>query len=228
MMLETRHSIPEILSRQRLFRGLDGIELGRVAKGVYEYRISKHESLFQKGDIPRGMHLVIAGQIKLFLPAANGAEMIVDMAGAGDSFGEEAVLPNKPCPLAAEANRDSLLMVIDKQVLVDTMRHNCDFSCALMTRMSERMCALIESMETCVQLNSAQRVVQYLTQHVPVEADSYDLELSANKQTIASQLNLAPETFSRVLNRLSKDGYIHVKGRNISLHNLTSLRNYAG
>jgi len=228
MMLETRHSIPEILSRQRLFRGLDASELARLAKGTYEYRISKNEVLFHKGDIPKGMHLVISGQIKLFLPAANGAEMIVHMAGAGDAFGEEAVLPHKPCPLAAQANRDTLLMVIEKPALISAMQSNCDFSNTMMAHMCERMCALIESMETCLQRSSAQRVVHYLMQHAPVEADSFDLELDANKQTIASQLNLAPETFSRVLNRLSKDGYIHVKGRNISLRNLNSLRNYAG
>ena len=228
MMLETRHSIPEILSRQRLFRGLDATERARLAKGTYEYRISKNETLFHKGDIPKGVHLVIAGQIKLFLPAANGAEMIVHMAGAGDAFGEESVLPHKPCPLAAQANRDTLLMVIEKHSLIEAMKHNCDFSNAMMAHMCERMCALVENMETCVQLSSSQRVVHYLTQHAPSEAESFDLELDANKQTIASQLNLAPETFSRVLNRLSKDGYIHVKGRNITLRNLTSLRNYAG
>lgn len=228
MRLEARHSIPAILSRQRLFRSLDAIELGLLAKGAWEYRIRKHEALFQKGDIPKGMHLVISGQIKLFLPAANGAEMIVHMSGAGDTFGEEAVLPQKPCPVAAQANRDSWLMVIGKQVLMDAMSRNCDFSNAMLAHLCERMCLLVESMETCVQLNSAQRVVQYLTQHVPDEADSFDIELDTNKQTIASQLNLAPETFSRVLNRLTKDGFIHVKGRNIRLCNLSSLRNYAG
>ncbi len=226
MMLETRHSIPEILSRQRLFRGLDATELARLARGTYEYRISKNETLFQKGDNPKGIHLVIAGQIKLFLPAANGAEMIVNMAGAGDVFGEEAVLSHKPCPLAAQANRDTLLMVIEKQVLIEAMKHNCNFSNMMMAHLCERFCALVESMETCVQRSSAQRVVHYLTQHAPIEAESFDLELDANKQTIASQLNLAPETFSRVLNRLSKDGYIHVKGRNITLRNLNSLRNF--
>ena len=228
MMLETRHSISEILSRQRLFRGLDVDELARMAKGSREYRIGKNETLFQKGDIPTGMHLVIAGQIKLYLPAANGAEMIVHMAGAGEAFGEEALLQHKPCPLAAQAIRDTLLVVIEKRVLIEAMHANCEFSNTMMTHMCERVCALVESMETCVQLSSAQRVVHYLTQHAPSEADSYHLELESNKQTIASQLNLAPETFSRVLNRLSKDGYIHVNGRNITLRNLNSLRNYAG
>lgn len=228
MMLETRHFIPEILSRQRLLRSLDSTELACLSKGAYEYRISKNETLFHKGDVPGGMHLVISGQIKLFLAAANGAEMIVHMAGAGEAFGEEAVLQNKPSPFAAQANRDTLLMVIEKQVLIEAMKKNCVFASAMMAHMCERMCALVESMETCVQRSSAQRVVHYLTQHAPSEADSFDLELESNKQTIASQLNLAPETFSRVLNRLSKDGYIHVKGRNITLRNLNSLRNYAG
>jgi CRP-like cAMP-binding protein len=228
MMLEKRHSIPEILSRQRLFHGLDATDLGRLASATYEYRIGKNEVVFHKGDIPKGMHVVIAGQVKLFLPAVNGSEMIVRMAGAGDAFGEEAMLQHKPCPLAAQANRDTLLMVIEKRVLIETMQRNCDFSNTMMSHLCECLCALVESMETCVQLNSSQRVVHYLTQQAPMEADSFDLELNANKQTIASQLNLAPETFSRVLNRLSKDGYIHVKGRNITLHNLSSLRNYAG
>jgi CRP/FNR family transcriptional regulator, dissimilatory nitrate respiration regulator len=228
MLMEKRHAIPEILSRQRLFRGLDANELGRLAEATYEYRIGKNETVFQKGDIPKGMHLVIAGQVKLFLPSANGAEMIVHMAGPGDAFGEEAMLPNKPCPLAAQANRDTLLMVIEKRALNETMKRNCDFSNMMMAHLCERLCALVDSMETCVQLNSSQRVVHYLTQHVPAEADSYDLELNANKQTIASQLNLAPETFSRVLNRLSKEGFIQVKGRNITLNNLSYLRNYAG
>jgi CRP/FNR family transcriptional regulator, dissimilatory nitrate respiration regulator len=228
MMLETRHSIPEILSRQKLFRGLDAAALARLAKGALEYRIGKHESLYQKGDMPRGMHLVIAGQVKLFLPAVNGAEMVVHMAGPGDSFGEEAVLPHKPSPFAAQANRDSVLMLIDKPALIETMRNNCDFSGALTSHICDRMRLLVESLETCVQLSSSQRVVHYLTQQASGESGSFDLELNANKQTIASQLNLAPETFSRVLNRLSRDGYIHVKGRNIRLRDLDSLRNYAG
>ena len=228
MLLEKHHSIPEILSRQRLLRGLNATLLGQLADATYEYRISKNEMVFHKGDIPKGVHLVIAGQVRLFLPAANGTEMFVHMACAGDAFCEEAMLPGKPCPLSAQADRDTLLMVMEKRALAEIMRRNGDFSNMMMAHLCERLCALIDSMETCVQFSSSQRVVHYLMQHAPNEADSFDLELKANKQTIASQLNLAPETFSRVLNRLVKAGYIHVKGRNITLRNLSSMRNYAG
>jgi CRP-like cAMP-binding protein len=228
MIMENRRFIPEILARQGLFRALDVNERARLTKGTSEYRVGKNEMLFHKGDSPAGMHLVLVGQIKLFLPSPTGTDKVVHLAGAGDSFGEEAVLPGKPCPLAAQANRDSILLVLEKQALLDAMAGNCQFANTIMARLCERMYALIDNMETCVQRGSAQRVAHFLTQHAPREADSYDLELDVNKQTIASQLNLAPETFSRVLNRLSRDGLIHIRSRNITLRDLDSLRAFAG
>jgi CRP/FNR family transcriptional regulator, dissimilatory nitrate respiration regulator len=228
MILETRHSISEILSRQPLFRILSGPEQSQLAKSASEYRLSKNEMLLQKGEVSEGLHVVITGQVKMYLPSMAGSEKVVRMAAPGDTFGEEGVFLNKPCPMAIQAVRDSILLVLDKQALLDTMERNCVLSSALMTHMCTRLCELVENLETCVQRNSAQRVVHYLVQMAPRETESFDLTLDVNKQTIASQLNLAPETFSRVLGRLAKDGCIQVKGRNITVKNLSALREYAG
>lgn len=228
MVMARRHCIPEMLSHQALFRCLDGDELALLAHGAHEHRIGRHEFLYQKGEVPQGVHLVISGQIKLALPSAAGVEKIVLMAGPGDTFGEEAVFPGRQSPVAAQANKDSILLVLDKQALQGTMRLNRRLADALMARMGEHMCQLIENLETCVQRSSAQRVAHFLSQQAPERAISYDLELDMSKSTIASQLNLAPETFSRVLSRLSKDGLIDMKGRYITLRNLRSLRSFAG
>ena len=228
MILETRHSISEILSRQPLFRILSGPELVQLAKGATEYRLSKNEMLLQKGDRSDGLHLVISGQVKLYLPSMAGSEKVVRMATPGDTFGEEGAFLNKPCAMAVQAVKDSILLMLDKQALAEAMDRNCVLSSALMTHMCTRLCELVENLETCVQRNSAQRVVHYLMQMAPQEAETFDLVLDVNKQTIASQLNLAPETFSRVLGRLAKDGCIEVKGRNITIMNMRNLREYAG
>lgn len=228
MILETRHSISEILSRQPLFRILSGPELALLARNASEYRLSKNEMLLQKGEVSEGLHVVIAGQVKMYLPSMAGSEKVVRMATPGDTFGEEGVFLNKACPMAVQAVRDSILLVLEKQALLDAMERNCVLSSALMTHMCTRLCELVENLETCVQRNSAQRVVHYLVQMAPRETETFDLTLDVNKQTIASQLNLAPETFSRVLGRLAKDGCILVKGRNITVRNLSALRDYAG
>jgi CRP-like cAMP-binding protein len=41
-------------------------------------------------------------------------------------------------------------------------------------------------------------------------------------------MNLAPETFSRVLGHLSDKGLIHVKGRTITVLDRQQLRNFTG
>lgn len=69
MIQETRHSIDEILSRQPLFRGLDEAELRALAAQTREFRVHKHEILFNKGDTPQGIHVVVMGQVKLYLPS---------------------------------------------------------------------------------------------------------------------------------------------------------------
>jgi CRP-like cAMP-binding protein len=227
MILETRHSIPEILSRQPLFRILGGLELVRLAESAHEYRIGRNELLFQKGEAAVGMHLVVAGQIKLYLPSEAGAEKVVQMVGPGETFGEEAIFLNKPYPVAAEASKDSIVLVLDRGALVAMVDSNPALARAMMARLCLRFCNLVENMETCVQRSSAQRVVHYLTQQAPTAADRFEIRLDTNKQTIASQLNLAPETFSRVLGRLAKAGYIHVQGRCITVIDRQALTGYA-
>lgn len=228
MIMARRHCIPEMLSHQALFRCLGADELALLARGANEQRVNRNEFLYQKGADPGGMHLVIAGQIKLMLPSTEGVEKIVTMAGPGDTFAEETLFPGCGSPVTAQANKDSIVLVLEKQSLRNTMRANPRLAEILMERMGDHYRQLIENLETCSQRGSAQRVAHFLSQLAPEQAISHKLELDMNKSTIASQLNLAPETFSRVLGRLSRDGLIDIKGRNITLHDLNSLRAFAG
>ncbi len=225
---DSKHVIPEILGRQDLFACLSLAERQHLAQGCQYQPLDRNVMLFQKGDSPKGMHLVLAGQIKLFLPHPGGAEKVVQMLDAGASCGEEGVFLDKAYTVAAQARRESAVLFIDKFALRAAVDRNHQLAQAMMARLCKRMCELIDNMETCVQRNSAQRVAHYLAQHAPAQVDRFDLYLASDKQTIASQLNLAPETLSRVLKRLAQDGFILSRGRTITLNNLNALRSYAG
>jgi len=228
MMLETRHSIPEILSRQPLFRGMSGRELVELAGHIREYRVARQEQLFRKGEAARAMYLVVVGQIKLFLPSEAGVEKVVHMAEPGETFGEESLFLDKSFPVGAEASKDSIILAIDKAPFMAQVASNPVLAQAMISRLSVRFLDLVGSLESCVQKNSTERVADFLVQRAPAEAASFAIELETNKQTVASQLNLAPETFSRVLGRLAKAGFIHVRGRCITVMDAGALRGYAG
>lgn len=227
MIQETRHSIAEILSRQPLFRSLGHAALVDLAGKTLEYRIGRHEMLFQKGVHPTCLHLVVAGQVKLFLPSAQGSEKIVRLASPGEVFGEESVLLDRPYAMTAQATRDSILLVVPRHALMAALADNPVLSGELLSNLAARMYDLVDNMESCTQRSSEQRVAHYLTQLAPSRSDSYEVELNANKQTIAAHLNLAPETFSRVLSRFARLGFIQMHGRFIRVDNAEQLRLHA-
>lgn len=227
MILETRHSVTEILSRQPLFRGLSDIELAQISVGCREFRVKKNEVLFHKGDVPEGMHVVVMGQMKLALPSSQGVEKIVHMCGPGATFGEAVVFLDKPYPVSAQAMTEGLVLLISKRVLIDAMETNTLLSRKMLASLSSRLHELLGDMESCTLRTSMQRVVCFLIQSAPAnELPVFDIVLQSSKQNIASHLNLAPETFSRVLSDLSEKKLIKVKGRTITILDRQQLRNF--
>ncbi|MCK0505966.1 Crp/Fnr family transcriptional regulator [Aromatoleum anaerobium] len=210
------------------FSSLDAATLQRLSRGVRVCRASRGEMLMHRGARPAGMYAVIEGEVKLFLISSAGAEKIVRLAGQGDSFCEENILSDTPQTLAAQATRDSVVLHLQRPALQTAMAAHPSLTQALMARLSQRMGELVEGMEQCIQRSSTQRVAHYLVQHADCSAQNVEVRLSCDKQTIASQLNLTPETFSRVLNRLTRDGIIVPRGRrSITLTDLRSLQSIA-
>lgn len=225
MIQETRHSVAEILSRQPLFRGLSAEELQQIASGCREYRAGKNEVLFQKGDPVEGMHVLVMGQVKLAIPSANGVEKVVHMCGPGNTFGEAVLFLDRPYPVTAQSTVDSIVLLIAKHTLLEAMDASPQLSRKMLASLSVRLHELLDDMESCTLRSSAQRVACFLNQSLPAfDEGPYDIHLPASKQTIASQLNLAPETLSRVLGHLAEMGLIKVKGRTITVLDCQKLR----
>lgn len=227
MIQETRHAIPEILARQPMFRGLDENDLATLAQGTREFRVRKHEIVFHRGELPPGMHIVIMGQIKLAIPSPQGSEKVVHMAGPGATFGEAVVFLDRPYPVSAQATQDSIILLITKQTLLNALAENPMLSRKMLANLSMRLHELLDDMESCTLRTSMQRVICFLSHQAPLSNDSrYSIALETSKQTVASRLNLAPETFSRVLGQLSEAGLIQVKGRNITILDREELVKY--
>ena len=196
-----------------------------MAQGCREYRVRKNEVLFQKGDLAEGLHVLVMGQVKLAIASAQGTEKVVHMCGPGGTFGEAVLFLDRPYPVTAQATVESVVLLVAKRTLLDAMDASPMLARKMLASLSLRLHELLDDMESCTLRTSAQRVVCYLIQWIGGQAEgAADIHLDANKQTIASQLNLAPETLSRVLGHLADAGLIQVKGRIISVPDCKKLR----
>lgn len=220
-------SISDSLYRLPLFSGIPPAELEPLLPGVREFKARTHEILFQKGDHLRGIHVLVSGQVKLFMTTAQGTEKLFTMVKPGEAFGEAVVFLDRPCPVSAQATQDSTLLIVAKEALLTMMDRNPVFARQMLASMSMRLHELMSDMETCTLMNSLQRVVNYLSQQVPDETlASCEIRLDTSKQMLASRLNLAPETFSRALHHLMEGGVIEVSGRTIRVLDTHRLRTF--
>lgn len=226
--MTTQVKIPAILANIPLFREMSPGEIERIAQGTRELHLARGDMLFQRGDPSNGFYVVIYGQIKLALSSPQGIEKVVELFGAGQSFGEAVMFMGKPYPVYAQALADSLLLHISKQVVFEGIDSDPTFSRKMLAGLSIRLHRLIHYVESFSLRSSAQRVIGYLLQDLEEVHAGQDvhINLPANKNVIASNLNITPETFSRILHNLGNAGLIDVKGKDVCIKDVAKLRAY--
>ncbi|HTH39709.1 MAG TPA: Crp/Fnr family transcriptional regulator [Rhodocyclaceae bacterium] len=178
----------------------------------------------------QGFHVVVYGQVKLFLPSVQGNEKVVEIIGPQQSFGEAVMFLGKPYPVSAEALADTLLLHVSRESILGLLETDTSFARRLLAGLSMRLHSLLLDVESYSLRSSTQRVIGFLLQHSDAgEAESAEvlnLTLPTSKQVIASRLNLTPETLSRIFSELTARDLIEVQGRAIRILDVPRLRNF--
>lgn len=225
MMAKRSNDLAEALRRVPLFSKVEPDDVVAMAEHVRELRIERGEILFQKGDQPHGFYILLEGRITLAFPSEQGTERILEVIKPGESFGEALMFLGQPYPIFSQAGVDSRVLDIPEEAITNLLDKDCRLAKRMLAGISIRLHELISNLEACSMRSSAQRVACMLQHAAPsAGTQEYDVQLPAAKHIVASQLNLTPETFSRVLHVLTESGLIEVSGRVIKVLNAEGLR----
>ncbi len=220
-------TVHKILAHLPLFQALNAEQLERVAASTREVRLAKSEVLFHRGSPCLGLYIVAFGQVKLFVSSPQGNEKVVEIISQRQSFGEAVMFLDRPYPVSAEALADTLVLHVARAGIDGLLANDPTFARAMLAGLSFRLHSLIHDVESYSMRSSAQRVIGYLLQLCPGECgQEVEVALTVSKLVIASRLNLAPETFSRILNELSQQKLIEVQGRAIRIPDIKLLREF--
>jgi CRP-like cAMP-binding protein len=226
-MLRRTNHLHNLLAHLPLFQSLSQPHLEIIAGAARDVRVAKGEMLFQRGDPARSLLILVTGCVKLALPSQQGLERVIAMVKPGEGFGMAVFFMEGDYPVYAQAVEDSYLVEIPKAQLFEVMDADPKLSRFVIAGLCQRLQQLVADIENCTFRGSAQRVICYLGRHQPdEEASQYEITLPASKQDVASHLNLAPETFSRVLHQLSEEKLIRVKGRVITVLDAKAMQRF--
>jgi len=218
----------QVLRTIPLFKNADETYLKHIAEQSRFIEMEKGAFVFHKGDPCRGLYISVHGSLKISFISMEGKEHVVRIIGPGQSFAEAVMFLNKPFPASVQAISQAKLLFVPKKAVMQCISEDPGFALGMLAGLSRRIHLLVSEIESLTLASSQQRVIGYLLQRCLEDARHGDkaIDLPANKATIASHLNLAPETLSRVLQQLSENGLISVEGKVIHILDEEKLRQF--
>ena len=213
--------IPRFLSAMPLFSDIGSAELERLAQGCRLRRFERGEMVLRIGEPCDSFHVVVVGQVKLFVISPSGQEKVIELISPGASFAEALMFLEKPALVNAETLADSLLLTVRRDAVLAELEHDNRFALRMLAGLSRRLHGLVHDVQAYTLQSGVQRVVGYLLRDQGVEegtaGDGRTVSLPVSKATVASRLSLTPEYFSRVLRELETAGLIEVDKRDIRI-----------
>ena len=230
-MLDTRNfDVPRFLAVLPLFSDIGNAERERLAQGCQLRRFERGDMVFRVGEPCDAFHVVVVGQVKLFVISPAGQEKVIELVSPGASFAEALMFLDKPCMVNAQALGDTLLLSVQRNAVLAELELDSRFALRMLAGLSRRLHGLVHDVQAYALQSGAQRVVGYLLRDQAIEDSHEDVartvSLPVSKATVASRLSLTPEYFSRVLRELEAAGLIAVDKRDIRILDSKQLAAY--
>ena len=218
-ILDEFHHIP-------LFEALNDAELEEIIATTVSISLPARTTLFERGAKAKHFYMVRSGQIKLYCLSPQGDEKVVEILYPQQTFAEAVMfMPQHIYPVSAEAIADSEVFRFDMGIFYRVLNESHETCFRLLGAMSRQLHAKISDINNLTLHNGTYRLIVYLLGQLPDDvATLSDIHLSTPKNIIASRLSIKPETFSRILLQLSKQGLIEINGNDITLLDVDGLR----
>lgn len=223
------HTIdPRQLDAITLFRALDETQRQLIIGSTRRILLQEGERLFDRGQQAERFYLVISGQIKLFRLSESGNEKIVEIMGPGKLFAEAVMfLPERRYPVSSAALVDSEVYGFDMRLFLGLLQDSNQLCFRMLGDLSFKLHHLINEIDSLTLQNATLRVIHFLLGHIDDrDAESAVIELPAPKYGIAARLSITPETLSRILHGMERDGLLRIEGAQITVINVDHLRDY--
>lgn len=193
--------------------GLNGIELFKrlpnkivdnIEKKCWVKKYKKGKILFFKGDKANSFFAVLKGEVKIIRTSETAREKILKKMKKGDFFGEMALIEDNKRSATAVVNKNSTLIIIDKERFLYLLKKHPEISLNMITDLSKRLRKADEDIENLAFFNVEMQLRNFLKERgVKLKGnDKYIIDENFTHQELANYLGTSRETVTRVFNRL--------------------------
>jgi CRP-like cAMP-binding protein len=226
-------SMTDALAAVPLFAGLDADGLADLARGMRVRRFRRGETVFHLGDPGDALFIVMAGSIKITLPADTGDEAILATLRSGDFFGELALLDGAPRSATAVAIEPTETYVLSRDGFRELIASQALMREALLATLAAEVRRLTNHVEELHFLDITGRLASRLVR-LAAESGADRLPDGAvrlagplTQGDLAAMIGCTRQSVNKLLGLFSDDGLIRLERDRIVVVDLDGLKRAA-
>ncbi len=209
----------QFLSKLAIFEGVLAKDLTDFFRSIQTKQYHKGEMVtFNKTEHSK-LYIVYQGLFKLVKFDENGEEIVLNIIDVGDVVTPMYFSPHYD--VCAEFVKNTTVLYFSREIVDNFIAKNHQFSTNINRYLAATVQSLMIKIEVMQLKNAKEKVGWYLV-HAKINES---FELRYQKTLIAAYLGITPESFSRALSELKKEGVV-LENKSIKLKNGDELCKY--
>ncbi len=203
----------EFLAKHDLLGHLTPEELDRLLAPARVERLDEGRVLFRKGDPGDSLYVVLAGRIAIGTTSGDGKEVVLNVLGRGEVFGEIALLDGKARTADATAMAECHLLVLERSDFMPFLESHPEVAARLIAVLCERVRWVSESYEDALFMDLPARLAKRLLRLAeaygePAEESGTRIEFPLSQQELAKMAGVSRESVNKLLRAWQAQGLI--------------------
>lgn len=218
--------VVDVLAEIPLFRVLSQEGISAAARAGLSRIYAPGQIICHQGDPGDHLYAVVEGLVKIVFTSERGDEMVLNILGPEEIFGELALLDGSPRSASAVALKSTSVFVLPRRQLLELMSVNPGLADEFLKLIGKLVRNLTEKAGDLAFLDLVGRLAKLLLQLSEMRGHVHGVVLDSGltQTDLAAMIGASRPAVNRALQSLAARGLIAVQGRTIVLRDLEALR----
>ncbi len=216
------------LSRSPLLEGLPEESLAQIAAGARRRSYRRGEVLFHQGDPGDALLILESGAVKVVVYSEAGDETVLAVLGAGESFGELALIDGEARSATVQALEAVEALSIRRDAFMQVVRSHPPTVERLLAALATKIRYLSNTVSDLAFLNLESRLAKKLLELAAERGKEVngatEIQLALTQEELAGMVGATRASVNKVLGWYEDRGLISRTGRRIVVRDPEKLR----
>ena len=202
-----------------LFSNLTPMQIESIGSHTAFRVVEKGGIILRQGDVADTIFIIVAGQVKVYIHDEHDAnrEVIVSTLGAGDFFGEIAMLDQETRTANVAATERTHLQTLSFKTFRRIIENSPDMARKVMSTLAARLRHADRQIGTLALMNISARVSRTLLELAIMSNGQRIVGEHFTQKDLAGMVGASREMVNRTLKALTEQGYIAVNRKSITI-----------